>query len=44
METNASSSILTPDRLLLDIETQFVYRDMVQNQGLFDTSDFSKDH
>ena len=30
--------------LLLEIETEDVYKDMAQNQGLYDTSDYPQDH
>ena len=30
--------------LLLEIETEDVYKDMTQNQGLFDTSDYPEDY
>ena len=32
------------DSLLLEIETEDVYKDMGQKQGLYDKSDFPKDH
>ena len=35
---------MNTDSLLLEIETEDVYKDMSQNQGLYDTSDYPKDH
>ena len=32
------------DSLLLEIDTEDVYKDMAHNQTLYDTSDYSKDH
>ena len=32
------------DSLLLEIETEDVYKDMAQNQTLYDTSDYSQVH
>ncbi|KAK3734146.1 hypothetical protein QZH41_005662 [Actinostola sp. cb2023] len=32
------------DSLLLEIETEDVYKDMAEDQDLYDTSDYPKDH
>lgn len=32
------------DSYLLEIQTEDMYKDMTQNQGLYDTSDYTQDH